>query len=136
MGQSCKGHWGQRGGMRGHERQCFCSVPFYRHIWRMSRGGGVHLIMMMAGGGAWQLQPAAERGQEMLQWRCSQSHVTTHCCRDQAAGIPSLSRYRGGFCLMDFCNFQEFCSADISFSQSSPFQTQLHIVNDYIDNRH
>ena len=66
----------------------------------------------------------------------SQSHVTTQCCRDQAAGIPSLSRYRGGFCLMDFCNFQEFCSADISFSQSNPFQTQLHIVNDYIDNRH
>ena len=96
----------------------------------------MHLIMMMAGGGAWQLQPAAERGQEMLQWRCSQSHVTTHCCRDQADGIPSLSRYRGGFCLMDFCNFQEFCSVDISFSQSSPFQTQLHIVNDYIDNRH
>ena len=44
----------------------------------------------------------------------SQSHVTTHCCRDQADGILSLSRHRGGFCLMDFCNFQKFCSVGIS----------------------
>ena len=51
------------------------------------------------GGGAWQLQPAAERGQEMLQWWCSAAVIES---RNNALlswrgdGILSLTRHRGG----------------------------------------
>ena len=35
----------------------------------------------------------------------SQSHVTTQCCRDQADGIPSLSRHRGRVLSNGFLQF-------------------------------